>query len=244
MKKPTAILILLLLANFTFAQVLTLDVFNPVPRVGDKLIVYYKLEPEPLVKVAKSTIKPEVTCRTVDNSIVNGHFQLEQVIENKKEVKVGPFIVELDGKQYKSESQVLKVFPELPNVNTGLWVRFVECQKNYYIIAEIRTPNKPEANNTTFRMTRGPQPEFMINFKALKEQGVRFIEARSNISSSPVSHKDNMPDNNAYKTYTMVYRVALNDGYKNNGIMSKALFDSIPPDIKFEPVKMKFNHIY
>jgi hypothetical protein len=236
MKKPTAILIFLLLANFAFAQVLTLDVFNPAPRVGDKLIVYYKLEPEP---------KPEVTCQTVDNSIVSGNFRLEKAIENKKEVKVGPFVVELDGKQYKSESMVLKVFPELPDVKTGFWVRFVECQKNYYIITEFRTPIKTDANNGISARLRAGSPKFQftINPTSLKEQGLRFIEARSNNITSYLNDIDKNQSKNSFNNIITVYRVALNDSYKNNGIISKALFDSIPPEIDFEPVKIKFKHI-
>lgn len=96
MKKISVILILSLFTSISYAQLFTIEPSNPAPRVGDKIKVSYKIDPEAKFDIAKSTIvKPEETCQTSNRYILTGNLALNQALENTDDVKVGPIIIDI-----------------------------------------------------------------------------------------------------------------------------------------------------
>jgi len=44
-----------------------------------------------------------------------------------------------------------------------------------------------------------------------------------------------------YVTYINIYSIILDDGYNNNGVLTKDNFQNVPDDLEIQPVKIKFN---
>jgi len=246
MKKISVILILSLFASISYAQLFTIEPFNPAPRVGDKISVSYKIDPEAKFDIAKSTIvKPEETCQTSNRYILTGNLLLNQKLENTDDVKVGPIIMDINGKKYKSDSITLKVLPALPDVDEGLWIQCIELQKTFYLVVEQRIPvvaeqRKPELADMVSRtkMNMGQEQCASINSKSIKIEGIKDISQTCRLTSM-ARPKD--IGKKPYDIYTTIYKVTLEDGYKNNGELTKADFYRLPENIEFKPVKIKFN---
>jgi hypothetical protein len=246
MKKITVILILSLFASISYAQLFTIEPTNPAPRVGDKISVSYKIDPEAKFDIVKNIIvKPGETCQTSNRYILTGNLVLNQKLENTDDVKVGPIIIDINGKQYKSDSITLKVLPTLPDVDEGFWIQCVELQKTCYLVLEQRIPVVAEQRKTDLadiasgnQMIMGQELCASIDSKSIKIEGVKEI-SQIYRTMSTVRPKD--IGKKPYTIYTTIYKVTL-DGYKNNGELTKTDFYRLPENLNFKPVKIKFNN--
>jgi hypothetical protein len=243
MKKNILLLVFSLLSSILYAQLFTINPSNPVPRVGDKMSVSYTVDQETKFDKAKSSvIKLGETFQTSNRNILRGNLELNQKFEDTGDVKIGPIIIGINGKQYKSDSITLKVLPALPDVDDGFWIQCVEVQKTFYIVTEQIISVISESSDSVSRNRINPVQEICASLKSksVKIEGIKDIV----LTSTRTVNSSTRPKINNTKPHgicTKIYKVILEDSYKNNGELTKANFDKLPENLNIQPVKIKFN---
>jgi hypothetical protein len=240
MKKNIVLLLLSLLSSISYAQLFTISPSNPAPRVGDKMSVNYTIDQETKFdKTKSSSIKLGETCQTVNTNILRGNLELNQKFESTGEVKIGPIIIGVNGKQYKSDSITLKVLPALSDVDEGFWIHCVEVQKTFYIVTDQIISVVPVSSDSISRYRINPVQEIYasLNSKSVKIEGIKDIVLTSTVSITRKKNNNTKP----HRICTKIYKVILEGSYKNNGELTKANFERLPENLNFQPVKIKFN---
>lgn len=237
MKKITVILLIVLFTNILHAQVFSIKPTNPLPRVGDKIYIECVIDPEAKFDSVKNEIvKPRETCQSGNRYILTGNIILNKQLENTDDITIGPISINLNGKQYKSDSITLKVFPELPDVNEGIWVHCVKSQKEYYIILEQKIPKLPVTDLNT-EINPELEEYTSINSNSINIEGVEKITRYRSSTSMPYAKRGS---NKPFILHTTIYKVTLDDNYKNDGELKIENFNKFPKNINFQPIKIIF----
>ena len=225
MKKIIGILVLTIYSGFLSAQVFTLDVFNPAPRIGDKVELNYAIVPE----TSNTSTNDNAYYQSRKDIIARGSLSVTEKVKDTSDIKIGPLSMTVDGKTYKSDKIVLKVYPELPKVKKGFWIRFIELNKKFYIITEERRVNSIRTVPVRINFPKAPN----------KIDGIKSFQISK--STSSVAFSEETDKNIMYVTYINIYSIILDDGYNNNGVLTKENFQNVPDDLDIQPVKIKFN---
>ena len=242
MKKNILLFVFTLLFGILYAQIFTISPTNPIPRVGDRISLSYTIDMEAKLDSTKSnSINSGGTIQNINKNILRGNLEINQKFENTGDVKIGPIIIGINGKQYKSDSITLKVLPTLPNVDEGFWIQFVQIKKSFYIVTDQIFSIDTESTHSGSQNMIKPVQELSANLvsKSVKIKGIKDIVLAS--TSSIKTKKQNNNNSKSRCICTKVYKVTLDDSYKNDGELTKLNFEKLPEELNFQPVKIKFN---
>lgn len=243
MKKNVLLLVLSLLSTISNAQHFTISPYNPVPRVGDKISVKFTIDQEAKFDTTKSSdIKLGKGVQPFNKNILRGDLELNQKFENIGNVKIGPIIIGVNGNQYKSDIITLKVLPAIPDVDEGFWIQCVEFRNTYYIVTDqtISFDSELSDSGSTNRINPSDEIFASLNSKSVKIEGIKDIVLTLTRTTNSSAFQENN-NTKSHRICTKVYKVNLEDSYKNNGELTKENFENLPKNLNFQPVKIKFN---
>lgn len=226
--KKQFLLLAVFCASFTFSysQSAQLILHNPLQRVGDKISVSFKIDPTFEKEDPNTNVKPEpLTCRTVDNSIASGHVSIAKQLDSEGVYEVGPFSLNIEGKNYESNSLKFNVYPKLPEVTNGVWVSYITYANKNYIIVEQREERK-----------QGYDPYSRGIDTWIKMDKDIFNTEDKEIVRTSKSGKSGKIGDVRYSENIYIFQLWLSSDYDNSFILTKEHLLNLPEDANFEPI--------
>jgi len=251
MKKRLLIYWLCIASASAFSQSVELKVANPMPRIGETLLLSYDINPEKtdlqksvidINTKEKKSASPFKMCTDPDYSIAKGSLSLTKKLEKAGNLKFGPFSFMIDGKTYKSGVLNITVYPELPKEKNGLWISYVKSGDDNYLIVEQRIEGKDQSLFTS------GVPHFLNDDKVF----VRVVDSLTNKPNRDIIFvrgaysfgmgsldNDMKKADSQFMQRTSVYKVWTSEKYKNNFLLSKEHFLNLPEKSDFTPILIK-----
>ncbi len=162
MKSQLTIVSLLTLSTTLYGQIIKLESDNPAPRVGDRFSISFIIEKNDLDSMDVTTDPVDRVLVQSMNRIGDGDIKIsEKSITEPGPFKIGPILIPLNNKVYKTSTLDLVISPKLPgNIDEGIWIRQLNFQGTEYIILEQRHPGqmKPKIDSngrTIYGMSTG-----------------------------------------------------------------------------------------
>lgn len=118
---------------------------NPAPRVDEKI--------EVTLRIPGNEDEPPFG---EPSYIAEGEIRFMQVVQDTGMLTLGPFSLVVNKKEYTSYPVEVKIYPSLPPVRSGLWVRQVSFLYKDYLIVEQRIPGEWKAGVTQGSMRTAP----------------------------------------------------------------------------------------
>lgn len=83
-------------------------------------------------------MSPDGIRREFDNQLGNGDINCRTELLDTGLVKVGPFKFAINKTEFTTDAITIRVFPDLPDVNDGIWLRLVTFRGEDILILEQR----------------------------------------------------------------------------------------------------------
>lgn len=150
------VLIIVLVQQASYAQIITLKTNNPFPRIGDECEITFEVLSDTL-KVSDTLSYQEQSKLYRAKKLGKGTFIIYNTISDTGKNIVGPFTYSINKKQLKSNTIELFFDKPLPNVTKGVWIKQGNHLGEDYLIIEQRisgewktTRTSDNAASTTF----------------------------------------------------------------------------------------------
>jgi hypothetical protein len=234
-KKLTLILIIAHLT--TLGQVATLDIIDPGPRIGETLEINISIEKQKLKTKNKNGVytKDEWTAIS-NNNLGSGQLKFYEILSDTGQITVGPFTFLIDGTQIISDTLVVKVYPGLPAVEDGLWIRQISHLGKDFIVLEQRVFNRRKSNNSNKRSRDSDGVVFArINTERLKEYGVNLYTINSSTSSEVVGEDDTI-GSGTVSFQKLIYEVRRTEEFKGQLKLKQDFFVDYPKEVGFPTI--------
>ena len=234
MKKILTI-IFILTAYFSNGQVATLDLNNPAPRVGDEIeiLVYFKMK-DLHEKEGKKTADEWKSEQ--ENNLGSGNLKFYENILDTGLIKIGPFKFSINNKEFVTDIITVRVYPNLPDVKDGIWIRQVNFKDETFLILEQRLSNQwnnESKSDDEHSMTHSSDGVTYtgIDIKKLKELGLALKEVGSSTSSQVVDIKDIFGSGTVSYKLTK-YKVTRLDNFKGKVKIKREFFIDYPDKVE------------
>ena len=239
MKSIVFLLLLSAIFSNSYAQIVKLTPQNPAPRLEDRISIRYTIEPWDASKKSdqfSSQVKLSKKLRgrkTCSSSLSRGYVPVDNFINDTGMVEIGPFIFNINGKEYKSDVVSFYVSPKLPNVRKGFWIRYTNYRGERYITIKKRRRPGP-------RFYRGSNPAFAeLNDSLLKSNNLK-ITGRSKSSGQDKIEGELEESEKSFYHQTAVYKFSFEkDSMETDFQLLKEHFINFPEDSDFKPLKIK-----
>lgn len=132
--------ILCLTAFSSYGQIVTLEVKNPFPRVGDECEIEYTIKVDTL-KSKKESLKEQLK-EIRNKELGSGTMKFTRLISDTGYSSFGPFTISVNQKSLKSDIIKLHFDSPLPAEKSGIWVRQNSYLGQEYLITEQRISGK------------------------------------------------------------------------------------------------------
>ena len=221
----------------TFGQIVTLDIHNPAPRVDEEIEISVNLKKKDIKAEYPFPIDELDILR--DNNLGNGKIKFTQIASDTGSVTFGPFKFTVDGKEYISDTLTIRVYPKLPPVMQGIWIRQVHFKDKHLLIIEQRMPNdwkKDDKYDMTFNNDGLQFAE--IDKETIDHAGFEFNFSYSNSTQQFINdNEDYVGDMVSYQM--LIYNIKITDDYNGKFKLKKKHFKNFPKDIDFKEIKIK-----
>lgn len=216
----------LLICIPAFSQHATIETSNPIPRVGSKLELTFTIRETDLAgsKENKTTLGEE------SELIATGTVQLEKALTKAGITTVGPFAFTVENQVYQTSTLTVMVYPELPPVTDGLWMKFVEVEGKASLVIEQRITNQPKREFTPTGMTYS-QSSDNVKFAELKRDELRSFGLEfpnsSSLSNMQTLDMTLYPDSHfSYKRW--IFNIKKTAAFSGPVKIEASLFENFP----------------
>ncbi|PHR74659.1 MAG: hypothetical protein COA67_00900 [Lutibacter sp.] len=243
MKRITLLLFTICSLNAIGQEKLKIEIDNPEPRVGQKVIFSFNLDFFTKYLKPELGTSIELTNSTSINGIKSKGFERIIIFREAKKHKVGPFEFEFNGKNYITNSIEINVLPKLP-FESGLWIRLTESNGQKYLILEQLISNvsnkKDNKNGTGYSHTIGGVKAKGVEFAKLKENLTNKLDLSNYSSSSYGLRPEDAELFDVGFSYSIKkYKVKFNNNFKNKYILTKKDIINLPKNQKVEKITLK-----
>ncbi|MBL7943138.1 MAG: hypothetical protein JNM00_10250, partial [Flavobacteriales bacterium] len=140
--------------------------------------------------------------------------------------------------QYQTDSVHLWIAPDLPDLETGIWMRQVESDGRQLLILEQRMPLKEKITNSKdgsaqITWESGDEDFASIDQESLEGTGVMFDFKYSQSKQQSVKVKGGNAYHMVYYKYS-VYEIHTYDGYNGKLELKKKHFSKFPSGVPLE----------
>lgn len=237
-------IIFLVLMNCLLLQVnsqsISLKLSNPAPRVGETFSIQYKIniDDTPLVKgILKTDIDAPIgnnACKA-NYYLAKGSLYFNKAFEEEGPVSLGPLSFKIEAKEFTSDTISLTIYPKLPNVRTGVWVRVLTYNSTNYIILDQRISSIKKSNQTDL----DEQAFIEINESKLIGSKLKIVSKRRQSGTYFIDGEINRSERE-YKYRTTIYIVSADSDYKNDFTLSQECFINVPENSDIKPALVDF----
>jgi hypothetical protein len=239
MKPFCFLFILLSLITFnSYSQVVILEVSNPFPRVGDICEINYKIKSDTLEVSEIKSFKEQM--KDIKNKeLGSGTFQFTKLISDTGVNSFGPFTVNVNNKNFKSDIIYLHFDNPLPNQKRGIWIRQNSYLGQEYLIIEQRISGEwlttNEGGNSISTEFKPDTEDFVeIDKEKINTKKMTFDFSFSKSHSQEVGTND--------ETETVTYKISLYKINKTGLFKDKLKLDK--SNLKFLPEREKDFEFY
>ncbi|HYG36991.1 MAG TPA: hypothetical protein VD908_00165 [Cytophagales bacterium] len=236
-------LIILFLSLSTLCRAqdsISISIENPQPRVEEKVVLSIDLQF--LTKRIAEKLGSKITLTNINSihGIESTDFDRIITFHEPGDYIVGPFLFNIDGKQYLSNAIKVQVIEKLP-VQEGIWVRYIETGGERMIIVEQMINNKSDYKKTKkgYSMTMGgvKGDEEFAELMEESYKGYKIISSSSNSSTVREEGKDLFTPGFSYRFKS--YGLELLPDYQGPIIISEKDFQNFPSKYKMTPIKIE-----
>jgi hypothetical protein len=239
--KKILLTILVLGLGRAFAQVGTLELVNPGPRVGEKIELKFLFEDKDLSQLESKKDKTREESELVaNNKLGTGEIKLTQLASDTGVVSIGPLKMMVHNVEYVTNKIEVKVYPALPsNIKDGLWLRIITYNNENFLIIEQRISNKGTKKKATdneivIGVGDNGTTYFEFNEDKFEEMGIDIITSNSKTHSQVVDKADAFGSGTVnYKQ--MVYKFIKTNTFAQPFKVDKKLF-MVYPDTGYTEV--------
>lgn len=212
--KIFATLITLTISIISFGQVATIDVQNPAPRVDDEIEVSFSLDMTHMK--GELPIHVDELNKLLDNNIGSGTLKLRQSATDTGKITLGPFKFKINDIEYTSDSITVNVYPKLPTVEKGIWLRQVHFKDKHLLIVEQRILNQSKSNDNNLFIE--------IDKETLEDENLQLDMKYSGMSRN---------------FRIIIYEVDKSKGYDGQWTIKKENFKNFPDNVSFREIIIK-----
>lgn len=214
-------------------QIATLDIQNPAPRISDGVDVSVSFEKEK-IKKKEGAMSPDEFRREFENQLGDGEINFRTELLDTGLVKIGPFKFTINKTEFITDAITIRVFPDLPNVNDGVWLRLVTFKGEDILILEQRISHGWQKGNSGHSSSSWSIDAEGVNFASLDiykvyALGIELKELGSSTSSN--STRDDILGSGVVSYKLTRYKVTKRDTFKKKVLITKDLFNSFPRGI-------------
>lgn len=234
MKNKLALTLLFTLVSFlSFSQIVTFELNNPFPRIGNEFLIEYTIKKDTNeVNDSKNFLEQAKEIRS--KILGSGTLKLTNMIKDTGYSTIGPFEFNINNQVVRSEQIKLKFDDPLPKEKRGIWIRQSIYNGQEYLIIEQRISGEwvttKTSSNSISREFKSDSEDFVeINQEKFENANVTFSFSYSTSGSQEV-------DING-ESITVSYKMSL---YKiNKSKLFKAPLKLNKTNLKFLPQYLK-----
>lgn len=220
-------------------QVAILEIKNPAPRIGDGVDVSVSFEKKKIKRI-DGPMSSEEFSTEVENQLGSADINFRTQLLDTGLVKVGPFKFEINGKKFTTDVVTIRVYPNLPRVTDGIWMRIVTFKGDVILLLEQRFSHDWITENNGHSSRRIDAEG--VNFARLDEYklyglGVELKNLGSRISSSIA--RDEILGTGVVSYQLTQYKLIKLDTFKNQIVITKDLFNDFPKDVDIDKIEIK-----
>lgn len=220
-------------------QVAILTIHNPAPRISDGVDVSVSFE-EKKIKNIDGAMTPDEFRAEVENQLGEAKINFRTELLDTGLVTIGPFKFIINKTNFTTEAITIRVFPDLPNVSDGIWLRLVTFGDEDILILEQRISHGWKRENGTHSSwsTDAEGVDFAgLDTYKMYSLGVELKEIGSSTYSS--SARDEILGSGVVSYKLTQYRVTKRKTFKNKVLITKDLFSTFPRDVDILEIEIK-----
>lgn len=234
---------MLLACAFSAAgQDFKLKIDNPMPRVGTSVRLEYQIDLPKQKGEDDSKGEPGESLFMMASIFTDksGNGSITITFQDTGITTVGPFRMNIQGKEYVSDILQIRVYPALPAVESGYWYFIVKQGDNEYLVTEqrIKADIKTERSKNSISMSYGEVEFAELDDDAINEEkkDISFSN-RTSTSKMEAVTVDGKKESVHYKI--TVYTISKGPSYKGDYKLKKGDFRNFPRKTDFDPVIIK-----
>lgn len=207
------------------AQVARLDIDNPAPRAGDDIRVTFVLE--------KPTAKSETGAKSRAGF---GDIKVSTALTDSGRMVIGPFRFAIRNKEYKTDSLVIRVYPQLPSTaKDGVWLREVDFNGDHFLIIEQRVSGrkKDQKNSSEIIIGMNSDTEFAsLDERKFEATGLDIISSSSRSGNQTLDASDV-----SFKVATFKFKKT--DAFKGKLKLDRKFLSDVPDNVSIDGILIK-----
>lgn len=230
------------LSTITFialGQVAILDIKNPAPRISDGVDVTVSFEKKKIKKI-EGPMSPDEFNAEFENQLGYAEINFRTELLDTGLVKIGPFKFTINKTNFTTDAITIRVYPDLPNVTDGIWLRLVKSKGEDILIIEQRISHDWTIGNSGHQSrsidAKGVNFAGLDDYK-LYDLGLELKELSSSTSSN--STRDEIQGSGVVSYRLSQYKVTKLDRFKNKVLVTKDLFYNFPKDVDILAIEIK-----
>ncbi len=220
-------------------QVVTLDIQNPAPRISDGVDVSVSFKKKKIKKNEGSMSADEFRIQ-FENQLGDGKINFRTELLDTGLVNIGPFKFSIHNTTFTTDIVTIRVFPDLPDVNNGIWLRFVRFGGKDILILEQRVSHDWQTQNSehsSWSIDAEGVDFSGLDTDRLYALGVELKEVASSTSSN--STQDEILGLGTVSYKLTQYEVTRLKTLQDKVIITKDLFYAFPSDLEIADVAIR-----
>ena len=187
--KNTLTILLSTTTLFSAAQIATLEIQNPAPRISDGVEVSVSFDKKKIEKKEYPMSILEFS-EGFENNLGGCDINFRTELLDTGLVTIGPFIFRINKTHFTTDSVTIRVFPDLPEVYDGVWLRLVSFSGQDILILEQKVShhwNKNREHASSWSNDAEGVDFTSLDIDKLYALGIELKELGSSTSSSGVN---------------------------------------------------------
>ena len=220
-------------------QVATLDIKNPAPRISDGVDVSVSFDNKKIKKIEGPMSSDEFTAE-FENQLGYADINFGTQLLDTGLLKIGPFKFKINKTNFTTDVVTIRVYPDLPNVSDGIWLRLVTFKGDDILLIEQRVSHDwviENGGHSSMSIDAEGVNFARLDGYKLYELGVESIELSSGISSGSI--RDEILGTGVVSYKLTQYKLIKRDTFKNKIVITKDLFNEFPKDIDILELEIK-----
>lgn len=223
---------------FCVGQIATLDIRNPAPRISDGVDVSVSFEKK-RIKRNEVSMSADEFRRSSENQLGTGEMNFRTELLDTGLVTIGPFKFTVNKTDFTTDEITIRVFPDLPNVNDGIWLRVMTFRGEDILLLEQRISHDWKKENGHTSMSADSEG---VNFSSLDiykvyDLGIELKEMGSFTSSRGT--RDYILGSGVVSYKWTKYKITKRDTFKNKVLITKNLFINFPLGIDILQIEIE-----
>jgi hypothetical protein len=211
-------------------QVAILDIGNPAPRISDGVDVSVSFEKNKIKRI-KGEMSPDELADEIDNQLGEASISFHTELLDTGLIKIGPFKFTINKTNFTTKAITIRVYPDLPNVTDGIWLRLIKFGGDDILILEQRISHSwkdHSGHGSSWRVDAEGVDFAGLDAYKIYPLGIELVNLGSRTSSSSV--RDEVFGFGTVSYQLTKYKVIKNKYFDNKVVITKDLFYALPKD--------------